>query len=506
MNSQIFSLATKNLSKRFYGVQALKKVNIEIVGGEIHSLVGANGAGKSTFAKIISGFYKEYDGTIYINNEEVVLDSPHKSFTYGISVVHQEVDSALVHYFTVAENLLFSSDLNKNKIVSEKKYVMLAKEKLDEFNLTPPFDLSLMVSNLSVSQKQLLLIYKALIHNSKLVIFDEPTSSLGPTETEELFKIINSLKSRGIAVLYISHRMPEIFSISDKITVLRDGQKIGTFNRDEVHPDDIIKYILGKKEINISSRKSKTFSENILEISKVVHGKKQHISLKKGEILGITGLVGAGKTELLKEIYAGSENLEVKIENKDVKIKSPVDAVKKGIYFFPEERRKEGLLIDNDILWNLLLPSFREFSSKFGFIKYKNSQKYALKYTDKLKVKYANLRQRVRYLSGGNQQKLIIARWLIKNELDGAKIMIFDEPTVGIDVGAKEEIYDIIRNIADAGMGIIFSSSDIDEVIKVADRIIVMKDDEIMAEIKKKDFSEELILGFAIGKHQMNIV
>ena len=505
METTIFSLSTKDLSKSFYGVKVLKKINLEIVGGEVHALVGANGAGKSTFAKIISGFFKEYEGKIYINNTEVVLDSPHKSFDYGISIVPQEVDNALVHYFSAAENLLFSSVLSKNKVVSEKKYVKLAKEKLEKFNLEPPFKLSSMVKDLSVSQKQLLLIYKALIHNNRLVIFDEPTSSLGPTETEELFEIINSLKSRGIAILYISHRMPEIFAISDRITVLRNGEKVGTFNRKEVHPDDVIKHILGKKEIKIFSRKSQEFGENVLEVSKIVRGKKQHIYLRKGEILGITGLVGAGKTELLKEIYTGSKELKIKIENKEIKIKSPVDAVKNGIYFIPEERHKEGLLIDYNVIWNILLPSFKEFSSSLGFIKYKSSRKYALKYTDRLKVKYANLRQKVKYLSGGNQQKLIFARWLLKHDLNGAKVMIFDEPTVGIDVGAKEEIYNISRNIANTGIGIIFSSSDIEEVMKVSDRIIVMKDGEIMAEVMKKDFSEELILGFATGKHQVNI-
>jgi len=504
MGSPIFSLTTKGLSKSFYGVPALKKVDMEIVGGEVHSLVGANGAGKSTFAKIISGFFKEYGGKIYINGEEVVLDTPHKAFDYGISIVPQEVDSALVHYFTVAENLLFSSTLSKNKFVSEKQFVKLAKEKLEEANLKLPYRLNLMARDLSVSQKQLLLIYKALIHNSRLVIFDEPTSSLGPKETEELFEIIDSLKNRGIAVLYISHRMPEIFAVSDKITVLRNGEKIGTFIKEEVSPDEVIKHILGKKEIKISSHRSLQSGEKILEASKVVNGKEQYLYLKKGEILGITGLVGAGKTELLKEIYTGSKDIKIKLENKEVKIKNSVDAVRNGIYFIPEERRKEGLLIDYDVLWNILLPSFKEFSSKLGFMKHVYSRKYALKYTDKLRVKYANLRQRVKYLSGGNQQKLIIARWLLKNELNGAKVIIFDEPTVGIDVGAKEEIYNICREIADTGIGIIFSSSDIEEVIKVADRIIVMRDNEIVAEIMKEDFSEEVIMGFATGKHKMN--
>ena len=497
-----FILVTKKLSKRFPGVQALKDIDMEIRGGEIHSLVGANGAGKSTFAKIISGVYKDYEGEIFINGEKVVLDTPQKSFQYGISVVYQEVDSALIHYFTVAENLLMSSVTQYGSFVSQKKLVKIASEKLDSLGLKLPFDLNTRVSELSVSQKQLLLIFKSLIHNSRLIIFDEPTSSLGPVEVEQLFEIIHSLKERGIAVLYISHRMPEIFTISDKITVFRDGRKMGTFLKDEVTPDDVIRYMIGKssQKIEISSKEiSKT---PILEIQRK-SDESQKLVLCKGEVLGLTGLVGAGKTELLKEIYTGSKDLKTVLDGKEVRIRSTTDAVRMGIYFLPEERRKEGLLIKENLIWNMLLPSFGDFANALGFMKDKEAAQVSKRFAEKLRVKFADLRQRVESLSGGNQQKLIIARWLIKNELRGARVILFDEPTVGIDVGAKDEIYNIVRTVAESGIGVIFSSSDIDEVLKVADRIVVMRDNKFIAELERKDFSEEKILSLAAGRHEI---
>lgn len=296
--------------------------------------------------------------------------------------------------------------------------------------------------------------------------------------------------------------MPEIFAISDKITVFRDGKKIGTFLREEVTPDDVIRYMIGKssRKVEISSKRSSNVP--IMEVQRK-SDKSQKLVLYKGEILGLTGLVGAGKTEFLKEVYTGSKDLKIMLDGEEVKIRSSTDSVKMGIYFLPEERRKEGLLLKENLIWNMLLPSFGDFANILGFMKDAEAAQFSKRFAERLQVKFSDLRQRVESLSGGNQQKLIIARWLIKNELKGARVILFDEPTVGIDVGAKEEIYGIVRSIAENDIGVIFSSSDIDEVIKVADRIVVMRDNKFIAELEREEFSEEKILSLAAGKHEV---
>ena len=516
MGESSFELVAANLSKTFPGVQALKDVDMILRSGEIHALVGANGAGKSTFAKILSGVYTNYEGNISINGRDVFINSPTKALEYGISTVYQEVDAALVPYFTVAENLfLVNKKDERNIIVSQQYFTNKAESVLKKLNIKLDFDINFPVNKLSVAEKQLLLIAKALIHESKFIIFDEPTSSLGPQEIAALFEAIRFLKTNGVGILYISHRMPEVFEIADKISVLRDGEKVGTFTKDEVTVEKIVKSMLGEK---IKSFEAKRADRNVSErklLEVLQLQKKDEVGplsfyVREGEILGITGLVGAGKSELVTTLY-GARNfdvLEVKLEDTKISVRTPKDAIDNKIYFVPEERRKQGLIINEDVKWNFMLPSFGEFSNVLGLMKEKLMEKVSQDFVDELSIKCFSPKQKVSKLSGGNQQKVVIGRWLIRERSKGAKIIIFDEPTVGIDVGAKEEIYKLVEEIANNGHGVIFVSSDIDEVLRIADRIVVMYKGKIEGEIDKEKATSENILTLATGGHQVknNIV
>ncbi|PNR93570.1 sugar ABC transporter ATP-binding protein [Petrotoga sp. 9PWA.NaAc.5.4] len=514
MDELFFEIKVQNLSKKFPGVQALKNLNMLLRSGEIHAIVGANGAGKSTFAKILSGVYSEYEGEIEINGEKVNLNSPQKAFEYGISTVYQEVDTALVPYFTASENLfLFKQKNNQNNLfVTQKDFSKKAKVILNNLEIKIDFNLDSFVSNLSVAEKQLLLISKALIYGSKFIIFDEPTASLGPQDVAALFETIRSLKKRQIGVLYISHRMPEVFNIADKITVFRDGMKIDTFDKDKTNVDTVVRAMLGEKNqfTHVHHKEIKNnFDEVVLKVKKLyVENKLGPLSfdLKKGEILGITGLIGAGKTELLKALFGveKSQTCEICLENNEIrKIKNPQNAINNKIYMIPEERRKEGLIVGEDVKWNLMLPNFKEFS-KLGIIKSKAIENTSIEFIQNLKIKCYGPNQLVKNLSGGNQQKTVIAKWLIKEKLKGAKVIIFDEPTVGIDIGTKEEIYQLVEKIAETGIGVIYASSDIDEILRISDRIIVMFRGQIEGILNRKEATSEKILNLATGGHQVN--
>lgn len=516
MGESSFELVATNLSKTFPGVQALKDVDMILRSGEIHALVGANGAGKSTFAKILSGVYTNYEGKISINGRDVYINSPTKALEHGISTVYQEVDAALVPYFTVAENLfLVNKKDEKNIIVSQQYFTNKAESVLKKLNIKLDFDINLPVNKLSVAEKQLLLIAKALIHESKFIIFDEPTSSLGPQEIAALFEAIRFLKTNGVGILYISHRMPEVFEIADKISVLRDGEKVGTFTKDEVTVEKIVKSMLGDEKRKFEARSvEKSASERkLLEVLQL--HKKDEVGplsfyVREGEILGITGLVGAGKSELVTTLYGArsSDVLDIKLEDIKVNIRTPKDAIDNKIYFVPEERRKQGLILNEDVEWNFMLPNFREFSNILGMMKQKPMEKVSQEFINELGIKCFSSKQKVGKLSGGNQQKVVVGRWLIREKLRGAKVIIFDEPTVGIDVGAKEEIYKLVEEIANDGHGVIFVSSDIDEVLRIADRIIVMYKGKIEGELDRDKATSENILTLATGGHQVknNIV
>lgn len=513
MMDKNFSIKTKELTKSFPGVVAIKKVNMEFKSGEVHAIVGANGAGKSTFAKILAGVYPDYEGEVQINEQTVLLNSPHKSFSYGISIVYQEVDTALVPYFTAAENLFLirNNKDKKRRVVSQLSFLREARLVLEKHNIHLDLNLDSLVSELSVSKKQLLLIAKAVIYGSKFIIFDEPTASLGPQEVEALFKVIKSLKNRNLGIIYISHRMPEVFEIADKISVFRNGEKVETFEKNTTDVNTVVKAMLGEKQISsyFQKEENKNFKDLILSVKNLY--KKDLVGplsfdLHKGEILGITGLIGAGKTEMLKVLFGAIENdkLEITLDGEKINILTTKDATHNGIYMVPEERRKEGLIVNENIEWNLTLPNLNELSFFSFMINPSRNFKISTETFKQLNIKAYSPSQLVKNLSGGNQQKVAIGKWLIKQKLKGAKVMIFDEPTVGIDIESKEEIYILAQEIANMGLGVIFSSSDIDEVIRVADRIIIMYKGKIVGLMKREEFDSEKILLMSTGGHEIN--
>lgn len=508
-------IIVKGLAKSFAGVKALKDINITLNSSEIHAIVGANGAGKSTFAKTLSGVYPEYEGEIKINGQKVILDSPLKALEFGINTVYQEVGETLIPYFSVAENLLLIKQkyLQKKYYVSEAYFIKEAEDALNKINFKLPFDVRRITSTLSISEKQLLVIIRALLSGAKYMIFDEPTASLGPQDSAALFSLIRSLKKIGVGILYISHRMPEIFEIADKITVFRDGQRIDTFKTKRSNVNEIVHTMLGR-DINEShhvERRNSNFKNDDILLSVrslYLQGVVGPVSfdLKRGEILGITGLVGAGKTELVTALYGSRkvDDYDVYLENKKLHIKNVKDAVAEGIYFIPEDKRKQGLIIAEDIEWNLTLSSLKFFANFFGVVRKNLTQKWTKEFIGKLNITCNGPRQTVKNLSGGNQQKVVIGRWLIRKELKDAKVLIFDEPTVGIDVGAKEEIYKLTEDIAlKEGCGVIFVSSDVSEVIRISDRILVMYKQKIVGEIERRTATSKKILYLAAGGHMV---
>jgi len=514
MTDGSMEITVKGLTKSFTGVRALKDINITLSSNDINAIVGANGAGKSTFAKILSGVYPEYGGEIEINRQKVIFNLPSKALEFGINTVYQEVDEALVPYFSVAENLFLVEQkyARRRYYVSEAYFIRKAEDTLNKINLRLPFDVRRRASTLSVSEKQLLIIAKILLSGARFIIFDEPTASLGPQDSAALFATVKSLKKRGVGILYISHRMPEVFEIADRITVFRDGQKVDTFETRKTNVNEIVHAMLGRgiNENQHIERKNINFKNNDILLSvRSLHLKYSDnvgpvsFDLKRGEILAITGLVGAGKTELVTALYGSRkvDDYDVYLENKKLYIKSVKDAVAEGIYLIPEDRRKLGLIFGEDIEWNSTLPSLKFFVNFFGIVRRNLARKWTKEFITKLNIVCDGPQQAIKNLSGGNQQKLVIEKWLIRKELKDAKVFIFDEVTTGIDIGAKEEVYKIVEDIASKGCGVIFVSSDIDEVIRIADRILVMYKDKIVGEMGRQAATSEKVLYLATGGH-----
>jgi len=502
---QLSCIETLKLEKIFPGVKAIDGIDLTVKIGEVHAMVGANGAGKSTFAKVISGVFSNYGGQIKINGQEKILNSPYKSLKNGIVCVHQEIDTSIINYLTIAENLLLfrRSMIKGNSWINWSKLYSEAENLLEKVNIPVIFNVKQKAVNLSLADKQLLVIIRAIDYGSKYLIFDEPTAPLSQKEVSVLFSIINNLKTRGFGMLYISHRMPEVFSISDRITVLRNGQKINTVRTQSTNTKEIIGMMLGDQKGKFFVKESLTIGKTILEVKDIkVPGKVNGVNfkLKEGEILGITGLVGAGKTELARAIFGADKKSEgsIKIKGKKIEINNPTDAINNGIYLVPEERHKEGLLINEDVKYNLTLPSLGNFC-KFSIIKENEENKAIGGIISNLKIVLKDSTQLVKNLSGGNQQKISIGKWFLKSNFDRGVVFIFDDPTKGIDVGAKQEVYNLCNRLAKEGVGIIYISPEIQEIVSICDRILIMYNKKIVAEQSRKEINQESILNFATG-------
>lgn len=491
-------LQMKGIHKSFSGVPALGNVDFQVRGGEIHALLGANGAGKSTLMKILSGAYLADSGDILINNQVVAIDSPAAAKENGIQIVYQEVDVALVPTLTVAENILLDDQANSSRKVwiSWKKLYKEAEESLASLGFT--LSLQKKVDDLSLAEKQMVLIARAVKQKAKFIVFDEPTAPLSLEETKRLFVIMNRLKESGVGCIFISHRLPEVFEICDEITVMRDGKKIGDYQTKKTSVEEVIQNMLGKSFEEEFPKVETTKGAPLLEIKNYNNEKLKQIRLTvhEGEIVSIVGLVGAGKTELSKAIFAADkvESGETVIKGKNAVLNHPQDAINRGIVLVPEERRKEGILVDETIISNLSLPLLKGFS-KFGWVKRNEERRHANDLVEKLSIKIPSLTSTTGVLSGGNQQKVAIGKWLSTN----ASVYLFDEPTKGVDVGAKSEIYRLIGKLASEGKGILYFTCEFSESLGIADRILVMCDGAIVKELSREEATQEKILLYASG-------
>lgn len=491
----------KNVSKAFYGVTVLHHVDFRLKPGEVHAIVGENGAGKSTLIKILTGIYKKDSGTITINGKEVELNTAKDGRNLSISCIHQEL--CLVDELTIAQNVYLGLEFTKAKIfLNEKQIRNKTQELLDEMGL--PLYATQKVGRLTVAQKQMVEICRAIVLNANVIIMDEPTASLTDKEVDALFAQIAKLKAQGKAIVFISHRLDEVMNISDVVSVLRDGRLIETRSIENISQSEMVNMMVGREIGNLfgESRLERVESDEIvLSVKYLVnqHLKDVSFDLKKGEILGFAGLVGAGRTEMARAIF-GIDKLksgEIYIRGKKVAIHNPRDAIKNKIALIPEDRKKQGLVLSRDVAYNLTLTVMHEF---IRGIRRNKAKEAAIidEYANKLSIKMTGVKQVCRTLSGGNQQKVVVSKWLAT----GADIVIFDEPTRGIDVGAKAEIYTLIQDLAAQGVSVIMISSEMPEVINISDRIAVMNEGRLVAFVNKKDYKMN-DLSIVIGQYAM---
>ncbi len=490
MDNNFKSLTLKNIKKEFPGVLALDDVSLEAKAGSVHALMGENGAGKSTLIKILAGAYNKDQGRILFDDKEVNIDNPNDSLNLGIKVVYQEI--ALIPEFTVGENIFLEKfPVNSLGIVNWKKLYNDCNNLLKKigFNL----NVREKVANLSISEQQIVEIARAIFQNASVVVMDEPTSSLTPNEIEKLFEVIENLKKNNIAIIYITHKIDEIFKIANEVTVLRDGKLISHRDIKDTSEEILIQDMVGRKVEQKFDRPVKSFDKVLMNINNIsTKSKLKDISfnLYKGEILGFFGLMGAGRTELAKAIY-GYDNISngsIDIDGQTLKKFNTQTMVKNGVGYVTEDRKGEGIIKDMNLRENMSLPSLEIFEKLFTINKNKE-KKISNEYIDKFEVKTPSSERLITLLSGGNQQKILLSRWLIRN----LKIIILDEPTRGVDIGAKTEILRLINDLAKDGLSVILMTSEMNDLLTLSDRIIVMAGGKISKEFDRNEATQEEI-------------
>ena len=488
------------IHKRFSGVHALKSVNFELRSGEVHALMGENGAGKSTLIKVLCGIYKRDEGTVELFGKEVHFNNIAESQAAGISVIHQELN--MMNDLTVAQNMFIGREFMKGSLIDDKAMEAEAQKMFDKMGVK--INPAEKLGNLTVGKQQMVEIAKAISRDCKLLVLDEPTAALTIPEVEELFKIMNELRAKGIGMIYISHRMDEINRISDRVTVMRDGEYVGTVNTADVTKDDIVKMMVGRVIMGEPKTASACPADApvLLEVRNMNAGKEvKNVSftLKKGEILGFAGLMGAGRTEVARALYGADprQTGEIFMNGKKIRIKTPEQAVKAGICYLSEDRKRFGLMLDKSVTENSTIASVDLFL-KGGLIDDAKMREVSEKTNALMRTKTPSMEQLLKNLSGGNQQKVIIARWLIKN----CDIFIFDEPTRGIDVGAKSEIYNLMEDLVKQGKSIIMISSELPEVLRMSDRVVVMCEGRVTGELDIAEANQENIMTLATMREE----
>lgn len=490
-------LRIEGVSKSFPGVKALDDVHLDLYAGEVHAVVGENGAGKSTLMKILSGIYERDTGEIYLDGEPIVVDGPLAAHELGISIIHQELH--LMPDLTVAENIFIGRERRKGLgLFLDNRALDRQTQELFK-NLGIRLNPRTLVDNLKVAEQQLVEIAKALSFNARVLIMDEPTAALTDAETDILFDLIRDFKARGVGIIYISHRMDELMTISDRITVMRDGAYIDTLDTTHAEVSQVIPLMVGRhiegeqRPRSVSTDPTTVLTVEGLSTRRLL--RDINFDLKKGEILGFAGLMGAGRTEVARAICGADpiEKGEIHVNGRRVRINNPADAAKLRIGYLSEDRKRFGLMLDQDVKFNIAISSLSDYIGRLGLVRDRKVSEDAEHYVRSMKIKTPSIRKLSKNLSGGNQQKIVVAKWLLRN----CDILIFDEPTRGIDVGAKDEIYQLLNDLASAGKSIIMISSELPEVLRMSHRIVVMAAGRVTAILDNADADQETIMSYA---------
>ncbi len=487
-----------DINKHFGGIQALKDVTLQIKSGEVHALMGENGAGKSTIMKILSGAEKKDSGEIKIDGEIVEINNTKDGKNSGVSIIYQEF--SLCPDLTVAENIFLDYLTEGKKIIHWKKLKSDSDNLLDELGFSGQIDSNKKVGTLSVAYQQVTEICKALSKQSKILIFDEPTAVLTTNEISQLFKLMKSIKQRGVSIVYISHRIDEIFEIADRATVLKDGEFVKTIEIQDIKKTELVNLMIGRDLKDMYPKRNIEIGEEIFSAENINMGNKVadfNIKLRAGEVVGINGMVGAGRTEAMNAIF-GSEKKDrgkIILMGNEIDIRNPADAVKSGIGMLQEDRKANGVLLNLSIKINITVSIIKKITGFLNVLNRKREIKIVNDIVDQLRIKISHIENPVSSLSGGNQQKVSLAKWLASE----CKVLILDEPTRGVDVGAKVEIYKLINELAEKGLGIIIISSEMQEIIGICDRTLIMREGKVLGEIPKENMSEENFINMITG-------
>ncbi len=496
-------LEMQGITKRFHGVPALQNVNLTVYPGEVHALMGENGAGKSTLMKILAGAYIADEGEIRINGQPLRITDPGTARQAGINLIYQELNVA--PNLSVAENIFMGSELRRGQFLDREGMEREAEQVLQ--SLGASFTPNDVVSSLSIAEQQQVEIARALKDKSRILVMDEPTAALSDRETERLFEVIRKLRNDGIAIIYISHRMEEVYALADRVSVLRDGEYIGSLNRDEISPERLVQMMVGRAMQDFYEHQRQTNpGPVVLEVRNISDGRKvepANLKLHAGEIVGLAGLVGAGRTELSRLIFGADPKIsgEVFLNGIKLDIRSPSDAIAAGIGYVPEDRKDQGLFLEMSARKNIALNTLKQ-GAKAGVINWGSVSKLATEAVKNFNIRLANLEIRAVDLSGGNQQKLLLARWLAIKP----RVLLLDEPTRGVDIGAKSEIYRIISDLASQGIAVLMVSSELPEIVGMSDRVLVMREGRLVGELDGstgRQITQENIMAYATGASEV---